>query len=233
MKLISLNIERRKHLPRVLPFVQTEAPDMLCLQEVMAQDVPQLAAAMGAPHHAFCPMNRFVSAAEDLDDQMGVALFSRTPLEGVAEQYYYGGGRPSTVYDREHKVDTQRYMLLAATVGGVRVATTRAPVTARGSVDAMQIECFDKLLALLEKTAPDVLTGDFNAPRGRASFDRLAAVYTDNIPAHYTTSLDPVLHRAGPLPYVVDGLFTKPPRTASAVRLVPGLSDHQAVVGLL
>jgi endonuclease/exonuclease/phosphatase family metal-dependent hydrolase len=76
---------------------------------------------------------------------------------------------------------------------------------------------------------PDfILTGDFNAPRGRATWDTLAAKYKDNIPARYTSSIDPS-HRAGESPYVVDGIFTTPEYEARNVELHEGISDHKAV----
>jgi hypothetical protein len=39
MKVISLNIEGNKHYELVLPFLHTENPDVICLQEVLEDDV--------------------------------------------------------------------------------------------------------------------------------------------------------------------------------------------------
>lgn len=231
MKIVSVNIERRNHLQRLESFLQAEQPDVMLMQEVMRQDLAFLARAAGCEHHQFCAMNRFVSEVEELDDTMGIALFSRQPIADVREQYYYGEGRPSSVWDPANKIGTQRYMVLQGQIGSRTFATTHAPVTPRGSVNAMQRECFDALLAQIDKLRPDVLTGDFNAPRGRESFDRLAAAMTDNIPAHYTSSIDPLLHRAAPIEFVVDGLFTRTPLIAKNVRLIEGVSDHKAVAG--
>ena len=74
-----------------------------------------------------------------------------------------------------------------------------------------------------------VLTGDFNAPRGGTIFDLLARTWQDCIPQDVTTSIDPVLHRAGALTLMVDGLFTTPHYHATEVQLHTGLSDHQAI----
>lgn len=74
-----------------------------------------------------------------------------------------------------------------------------------------------------------VLVGDFNAPRGGPIFDRLAAVYTDWIPHEVRTTIDPVLHRAGDLQIVVDGLFSTSSYRASGVEVLCGVSDHCAI----
>ena len=42
-----------------------------------------------------------------------------------------------------------------------------------------------------------------------------------------------MLHRAGPLDLMVDGLFLSPHYRASNVQLAAGVSDHQAVVATL
>ena len=80
---------------------------------------------------------------------------------------------------------------------------------------------------------PFVLAGDFNAPRGGEIFSHIAERYTDNIPPHYTTSIDGTLHRAGPIPFMVDGLFTTPSYRAKGVHLEFGVSDHAAVAATI
>jgi endonuclease/exonuclease/phosphatase family metal-dependent hydrolase len=233
MKFISVNIERRKHLARIKKLLEAEQPDVLCLQEVMEIDVAALAAAGGFAHHAFCTMGQVNMPNENTAGHMGVAILSKQPQTNASQHYYYGGGRPSTVFDLENKLATQRYMLLVATVAGKRFATTHMLVTPRGSVTPEQTEALAALIKLLEMLNPDVLSGDFNAPRGRATFDKLASIYTDNIPPEYTSSIDPTLHRAAPIDFVVDGLFTKPPFAAHNVRLIEGVSDHKAIIAEL
>jgi endonuclease/exonuclease/phosphatase family metal-dependent hydrolase len=101
-----------------------------------------------------------------------------------------------------------------------------------GDVTEKQTQDLKALLAILEKIPEFVLTGDFNAPRGRETGDTIAAKYKDNIPEHYTSSIDP-MHRAGELPYVVDGIFTTPQYLASNVELHLGVSDHKAVTATI
>jgi hypothetical protein len=76
-----------------------------------------------------------------------------------------------------------------------------------------------------------VLTGDFNTPRGYELFDALAAKYHDNIPTGTPTTIDGTLHKAGPIPFVVDGFFSSPSYTVSEVVLYDHESDHLAVTG--
>jgi len=73
-----------------------------------------------------------------------------------------------------------------------------------------------------------VLTGDFNAPRGREIFSHIASVFKDNVPDHVSVSLDPLHHRAGALPYMVDGIFSTPGYRVTEVEQHFGLSDHTA-----
>ena len=77
------------------------------------------------------------------------------------------------------------------------------------------------------------MCGDFNAPRGRATFARLASTYADAIPAHHTTSIDASLHRAGQLNLMVDGLFHTAAVSAREVTFHPGVSDHYALTATL
>ena len=60
-------------------------------------------------------------------------------------------------------------------------------------------------------------------------FGRLAAQWTDHIPPTYATSLDPALHRAGPLQLMVDGIFATADYGVSEVVLHQGVSDHCAI----
>ena len=87
-----------------------------------------------------------------------------------------------------------------------------------------------RLLACLEPEEEFTLCGDFNAPRGGEIFTALAMRYQDNIPLEYASSIDGNLHRKGPLPYMVDGLFTTPSYIASDVSLQSGVSDHCAIL---
>ena len=108
------------------------------------------------------------------------------------------------------------------------IGTTHFPWTPDGSASDHQRQACDQLLAVLGHREL-LLCGDFNAPRGGEIFTRLAIHWHDNIPANYTTSIDPKLHSAGPLQLMVDGVFSTPCYQIRDVVLHQGVSDHCAI----
>ncbi|MFZ2586630.1 MAG: endonuclease/exonuclease/phosphatase family protein [Alphaproteobacteria bacterium] len=237
MKLISINIERDRHYARWMPWVKAEQPDVVCLQELYEEDAPRLAAELGYAYRAFAPLTvHGVSPEGRAQVVMGQGIWSKAPLEKVHVIPYAGEGTGRDVFDTttpESKVATSRYSLLSADVGGTRIVTTHFVWTPDGEVDDNQRSACTVMLEKLQGLGNVVLCGDFNAPRGKETFARLAEVYKDNIPPHYMNSIDKTLHRAGATikDYMVDGLFTTPAYKATDVRLVGGVSDHMGVVG--
>lgn len=229
-RLASLNIERSRHLDRVIPFLRDLRPDVVCLQELVQRDIAMIQSGAGLSHVHYVQM-----AVHPVDGQaFGVAILAREPIEAADSLVYHGAGDGTQMFDRstdETKVATCRYVVARARLGGagtgVTVATTHFPWTPDGEPRAFQLEAAARLAGML--TGPVVLTGDFNAPRGGPVFARLAQVWRDCIPADVKTSIDPELHRAGPLQLMVDGLFVTPSYCADDVRLHTGLSDHQGI----
>jgi len=79
-----------------------------------------------------------------------------------------------------------------------------------------------------------IFCGDLNTPRGYEIWSDLAKRYRDNIPPSIDTTIDKNLHKSGQdIRLVIDGLFTSKHYSASQVRVVPGTSDHMAVVAEL
>jgi endonuclease/exonuclease/phosphatase family metal-dependent hydrolase len=232
LRFVSLNIERSKHLQRVLPFVASERPDVLCLQEVMEYDLPAFRHLFGAEGF-FAPMN--IHIAEGRPGRMGVALFSGLPSKNDLQFYYTGD--PAAIDSTTPASKMKNHVALGATVakGGARyrIFTTHFVWTPNGEADGVQRDALAKLLPFLVSQGELALCGDFNAPRGGELFAELASAYKDNIPCRYSTSIDGALHRAGPLPYMVDGLFTTPDYSALDVELRSGLSDHCAILARL
>ncbi len=239
MKLVSVNIEGDKHLDRVLPFVQAENPDVVCVQEILEPTIATFEAALGM-RAIYAPM-----AYDLVTHNTGlvcVALFSKVPLTNERIEYYVGSAEQVTRLEKVKATNpdalhthVQNAVVMAdVTVDGAmfRVATTHGTWTPEGNSTEYQKRDFEALIEILERSKPFVFTGDLNAPRGRESFAMLAERYTDNIPAHYTTSLDLTLHRAKhlQLQLMVDGLFTTPEYEARNVRLVDRVSDHMAIV---
>ncbi len=87
LKVISLNIEREKHLDLVLPFLAKEKPDVFCLQEVFEKDIPRFEQELGVTSY-FSPMTRFPEG--EARYLMGAAIFSRLPIVHSDTQYYRG-----------------------------------------------------------------------------------------------------------------------------------------------
>jgi endonuclease/exonuclease/phosphatase family metal-dependent hydrolase len=237
MRLMSLNVERSGHLDRFVPFVRQFAPDVLCLQELVESDVEAIIAGTGFRSAHFAAMARY--SGEPGEAPFGVGIFAHAPFTATRTETYAGGGNGQSALDRRSpktRFATTRYALASASLVfdgfEAEIATTHFPWTENGQATDFQFTALEQLIALVEGRRI-VLTGDFNAPRGGPVFDRLADVLTDNIPAAATTTLDPELHRAGPLELVVDGLFTSPDYRVEDVALHPGLSDHQAVTATI
>lgn len=236
MRLVSLNVERSAHLHRFVPFLAAQAPDVACLQELCAGDIDAIRAATGLKHCHFVAMGRISPQDEH---PFGIGILSRHALEAAGVIVYAGGGDGETVADRrsaESRVATLRFAVGHAriAVGGIeaKVATTHFPWTDGGKASDFQHRAVDRLLDAM-RCNPVVFCGDFNAPRGGPIFNRLARHWKDWIPHDATTSIDPLLHRAGALQFMVDGLFTTREFAADDVRLHSGVSDHKAITATL
>jgi endonuclease/exonuclease/phosphatase family metal-dependent hydrolase len=233
LRLASINIEGSKHLSRVAAFLGKHSPDVACIQELMAEDIPALCEKLGYAHHIFAPMTLWPD--EHGARLYGVGIFSRLPLMQPEIVHYFGDGTGQEVLDRssaETKVRTCRYVAAIATVilgeSSFAIATTHFPWTLHGSVSDHQRLACERVIALLDER-PLIFCGDFNAPRGGETFSRLAEQWHDNIPQSYTSSIDPRLHRSGALQLMVDGLFSTHDYRVHDVVLHQDVSDHCAI----
>lgn len=230
LRVVSLNIERSSHLEIILPFLSSQKPDAVCLQELMEYDVAYVERSLGM-HALFAPMN--VHKAEGKPGLMGVGIFS--PLLMTNPQCSYYAGDPSNIPHMPQHNKMINYVLVSSAINKENetfyIANTHFPWTPDGSASDFQREAMQKLLTILSDSGEFVLCGDFNAPRGGEIFAALATRYQDNIPPEYVTSLDRTLHRAGHLDLVVDGLFSTPQYRVFNVEMICGVSDHCALVG--
>lgn len=236
IKLISLNIERSKHLGTVLSFLDGQQPDVVCIQEVVENDVARFAAVLGGAEYVFAPVLRHMDTQGT--PLVGEAVFSRLRVVRKDVQYYVGSA--DTIPELRHSdmmargIAPMNCALVIATVekeGSLfTIGTTHFTWSPGGQATLEQRINIKKLISTLAMCQEIVFTGDFNAPRGGEIFSILADAYTDNVPAEYTTSLDGTLHRAGQLHLMVDGLFSTPEYAVSHVEMVCGLSDHCALV---
>ncbi len=237
LTLVSLNIQRSNHLHLVLPFLARQMPDVACIQELFESDIPKLGEALGGAACLFAPMSRFVRAQPP--EIMGVGIFSRYHFRDSGMSYYRGDPArlPSLDQDNPATWNNKNFPLLWCDTEKdsilYRIATTHFTWTPDGQADDDQRRDVKELLGVLAPLGPLVLTGDFNAPRGREIFSTLAQQYTDNVPTRYTTSLDMEYHRKDNLELMVDGMFSTPEYQVTDVELVSGVSDHRAITSVV
>lgn len=239
MKLVSLNVEGKKHPTTVFPFLAAQAADVVCLTEApedWCMELEQL-----GYHTTFAPMLIRTRTETYVE---GVIFASKEPHQAITE-YYHGSASDISEY---HKGENREAIAHPVIVGSVTidgqvftVATTHVMVTPNGLADEHQRQGIRTLLEILNKKEPHVLCGDFNMPRGyNELYAEITQNYTDTVPVTYSSSLDKNIHRLGnsetltePIfeKYMVDYIFTQPPYEASEVTLHFNLSDHAAVVG--
>ena len=235
MKIISLNIEFNKHYSRIFPFFFKENPDVVLLQEVLKEDLSLFKKNLGM-EYKFTPLAKLKLPEGNKD--LGIATFSKYKIIKNQILYYRGEekGLPimhTPLIDRSEPEKMWRAILVVVVEkNGEQYCLINTHFTwADGGVPTqVQEDDLEKMLKLLKNYKEFVLCGDFNAPRGRAVFDKLASIHKDNIPKNITTTIDKNLHREGDLGIVVDGLFTTKGYLTENVRIIDGVSDHMAIV---
>jgi endonuclease/exonuclease/phosphatase family metal-dependent hydrolase len=241
MKLISLNVEGYRHLSTTTELFRAEQADVICVQECGPWTI-QILTELGYTTE-FLPQCYKHDDEENVYEE-GVLLASRLPVT-FETFYYYEPTDELQLFVHGNARDTYKQGCILGTV--IQEHTTYhilsnhftwTPVGNRPN--AAQVADMESFLHLTKDLPPHVACGDFNIPRNESHlYKRLAAQYTDTIPATYPSSLDKNLHRVGNDPekeelftkYMVDYLFTQPPYKAESVRLEFGISDHAAVIG--
>src|SRR3990167_5686134 len=219
LSLACVNIERTEHLDRVLAFLQKAKPDVVCLQEVYEYDLQKFAEKLDM-ESAFGQM-MCMGRDNKLEPPFlpfGIALLSRLPMSNLRRSYYHGDEESvqNLMFDGNHQ--SYYHLVLSATFQKdekkFTIGTTHFTWTPDGKADDVQRTHVAGLLKTLQDFPDMVFCGDLNAPRGEEIFAELAKRYKDNIPSHYTTSIDVNLHRAGEKmrgrQLIIDGLFTIP-----------------------
>jgi endonuclease/exonuclease/phosphatase family metal-dependent hydrolase len=246
IKLVCLNVERSKHLDRIARFLQEQKPDVLCLQELVEDDIPffeQLAGtcaiyAKNSLHPADPPKEGHVTDCN--------GIFTTLPVLKRESVIYAGVPGIVPVQQNEpngNPIKKANRSLCVADIEkegqSFRFATTHFTWTMKGEATEEQEHDMSALLEILSGFGEFALCGDFNAPRGGEIFAMLADKYKDEIPERYKTSIDVGLHRAGHLPSeqmdqkMVDGLFSTPEYVVSDVELHSGVSDHMAITATI
>lgn len=257
-KLVSLNIERDKHLDRVLEFLKEENADVVCLQEVIENDVETIKKAIGISNSIFNPQLKCLDKNGNIVT-LGTIILSKSPII-KSEALLYSEEMPMSftpelfqnhLPQEERKVLVNKQgsrKLLVAEIAGKdknwKIATVHFTWCFYGSKDKNgdfiwdinqemlkeQTEDATRLIKILNNLKEFVFCGDLNSPRGEKVFGMFEEKFKDNIPKQYETSIDESLHRVGHLPLMVDVLFTTPNYQAKNVVFKNGISDHLALV---
>jgi exonuclease III len=246
MKLININIEGDKHFDTVVPFLQKERPDVLCLQEVYRKDL----------HHftklgystTFLPITR--KEFQGRHEELGITLATHNAsavLNQIQSHYYHDPTGELHEFDTDHKNLTVNNEVLVGvfTVRGADflIGTTHFTWIPDGSTpNDYQRDDMDRFLGYMKTLPPHCVTGDLNIPRHHNPlYDELMKYYDDAVPETFTSSLDQTAHHLANNPekkhlftdYMVDHLLVQQPYVAKDVRLEFGISDHAAVVATI
>jgi endonuclease/exonuclease/phosphatase family metal-dependent hydrolase len=247
MKLISCNIEGHRHFEeRVIPFLESEKPDVVCLQEVFEVDMPRLQEVLGMEGNfqAISNVNRVSVHQSKALGNLGIAIFSRLENQKYQAHFYVRKSEKTPLFFGKDDPNNMHRIVLALTAQHqgreYTIATTHFTWSPEGSFTKEQQEAYQAMEEVLDDLPPHILCGDFNSPRiwldeqktkyQQNVFGRLAQKYRDNIPKEVETSIDAGLHKAGALQLMVDGLFSHQRYQLSEVKVVDGVSDHQAIV---
>lgn len=239
LKLITLNIEGDKHLDRNLPFFQKESPDVLCLQEVLEKDVSTIKNALGMEGEFFplLYINEENGSGFPPGNAWGILILTKAIDYTMTAKFYAkipGKELPNFGYMNPNACH-RGILALETTIDGIffRIITTHFTWTPDGEASDLQREHLSSLTQILKEFTEFVLVGDFNAPRGKEIWNKLAILYKDNLPLPETSTLDSTLHRVHGIQLVVDGIFSTPEYILSNVHTVEGVSDHKAIVAMI
>jgi endonuclease/exonuclease/phosphatase family metal-dependent hydrolase len=226
--LASLNIHQFLHREETLRALKATDADVFCLQEVSISAIAQLEHALGATA-GFVPMGNFPEVSEEV----GIALFVRRGilLRSDAYRYHETNKTPPLSFADCDRI--LQYAVIEKDGVAYRVGHTHFVWTPKGEPSPRQFAAMERLLSYTNSFQDMLLCGDFNAPRGRAVWEMITKEFIDNIPPSETTTLDQVLHRAAPLHYVVDGMFTKGQYVARDVAVISGASDHKLITAFI
>lgn len=231
MKLVSLNIEGRKHLASVAQLLAREDSDIVCLMEVCQSDVLKIAG-QRYPYVIFA-QNDVLGNIDKTDslEKAGVAILSKEIAIDVEQEYFGEKPRNQVV---EQGVGSHAPVMLSASIGGLRVAAIHFTWTQKGEANQEQSGHLAKLFEIVGDKEM-ILCGDFNIPRGNENYTKLTTHYLDNIPADVESTIDPVLHYAnrespGRLKLVVNYVWSTPKYKVGEVRVESSVSDHCCVI---
>ncbi|MFZ1721852.1 MAG: endonuclease/exonuclease/phosphatase family protein [Microgenomates group bacterium] len=238
MKLISVNIEGRRHLERLTDFFSKNDADVVCFQEIFKMDLEYISQMLGGMQNEFAPITTFTKEnrfTDQLYGEQGIACFSKHPMQ-VKIHTYLEQSEPGIPEFITPLSPLRKLLVAQFKIDEVvyPVATTHFVWTPNGKDNPEQWEALDSLKKVFVQYKELIFCGDLNAPRGEKVFTAFSKLLTDYIPQEYVTSLDPDLHPIGKTAQLmVDGLFLSDGFIAKNVELHTGVSDHQAITAII
>lgn len=242
LKLATVNIEGNRHFDRLIPFLQSQHADIVCMQEVFAADVPRLERALDLKL-TFAPMVLLSQPTPSGVAPRGVWGIATGVCSRLAEQQtvttqaeYYVGTADQLPHFISPLVTNRVVLLTKVEINNqqVTIANTHFTWTGNGETDDRQRRDIHRLFHILEPIEHLVLCGDFNAPRGGEIYARIAEKYVDCVPADIVTTIDHSVHYSGQqLELVVDAIFSSPNIQVTHVTQAFGVSDHTALTALI
>ena len=218
MKIISLNIEGRRHLDKALPFLKNEKPDCIALMEAPIEIQGWLQ--KQGYQTTFSPRVHRHQDGQFFETGIYFASYEKH----TAHTYYYHRGNEKIVELDENNVRmTISNPVIFASIGNINIATTHFTWNPNGeTADTYQKTDLKVLLSYLKNQPSHILCGDFNIPRHiNILYNEIIKHYSDSIPSEYKSSLDS---------FMVDYVFTQPPFYTSNTRFEFGVSDHAAII---
>jgi hypothetical protein len=235
---LTLNSEGHKHFDRILPFLEKHHFEVVHIQEIFLADVPVYEKVLGAKG-TFLPLVKVTqpnSWGMDPLGEWGIATFTSLPVVQSSFEYYVGS--KEDVHEMiEDDASSYNRTVLWQTVEKdseqFTFAHTHFTWSNHGQPTDEQRRDYQKMQNILDRIPEFVLCGDMNSPRGTEIFDRMAQKYKDNVPAKYTSTIDPELHRQKDLELMIDGIFSTPEYEVTQVERHCGVSDHCGLSGVV
>jgi len=230
LSFLTLNIERRKHLDLIKPFLRASLPDVMCFQEIFEDTFEELKTEF--------QLEGFFSGRATLKDEAGaegIAILSKFPIKNSQEILYDQFSELSPEMAKFHLVRPIAKVLAAEIEKDnetFHIATTHFTWSNHGETTEEQRVNVQALLRVTSPFRELILAGDFNAPRGKEIYATLSEHFQDNIPPFVETTIDGERHRAGQLQLMVDGVFSRG-YAVSNVEVRSGLSDHCGITATI
>jgi endonuclease/exonuclease/phosphatase family metal-dependent hydrolase len=231
LKLGCLNIEKYRHIERVIPALCESDLDVVCMQEVPKDMVGRIADALHASAY-FLPLWRVWREEFKEERIFGLAVFVRNGTATQYDDFFYHIASPTDQPWPQNRI--LQYITVEKDGVPYHIGNTHFTWTPDALPSIEQYRDINALLSVFDTHIPNndlILCGDFNAPRGGPIWGKLSERLRDSIPPFVITTIDQEYHRAAPLYLVVDGMFASAHYTVSDVEVTGGMSDHMLIAG--